>query len=96
MGDDDKQKPPSPQVVDLGKPVDLAIGASEQEHQHLQRRALLIPAIKRRLDAGDRPGENIGWKEFGNLIRADINKTEDVRGYGDQRIRELVAEIRRP
>lgn len=94
MGDD-KQKSVPPQVVDLGTPPDLAVGITPQERTRLHRRALLIPAIKKRLGAGDRPGENIEWRRFCELIRADIGVRRGMRGYDNQRIQILVAEIRK-
>jgi hypothetical protein len=61
----------------------------------------LVVAIKKRLDAGDRPGSNEEWDQYCHKIREDCGKTATEKvtgrttdwGYGDRTIQNITREL---
>jgi hypothetical protein len=52
-------------------------------------------AIVKRLKAGNRPGKNIQWKVFDEVIRNDCNKPATERGFSDETIENVTRELLR-
>jgi hypothetical protein len=63
------------------------------------RRSHAEPAILRRLNQGEKPPQNIGWKDFSDNVRSDAGVTANKQGnfnqsgFSNERIEKLTREI---
>jgi hypothetical protein len=51
-------------------------------------------AIKKRLNAGRRPGDSEPWKTFFEEVRKSCGKKVTDRGFGDRSIKRIVGELK--
>jgi hypothetical protein len=73
--------------------LDSEITSDDQQRHRPAHPQQLVAAVKERLSAGHRPGDNEPWKTFNDEVRKSCVKKVTDRGYGDKSIKRIVADL---